>query len=150
MSITQFKTLTAFVIFLGLAAIACGSETTASPTRPPLPTILVPISGAPSPVSIIENGEAQVWLEPHGGEQQSGWARIWAVPGSLFVEIEVGPPESGAQPAEILTGTCDSLGPVAHELENVIGGYSLTEIPGLSLADVATGKRLRQRITVLR
>ena len=57
----------------------------------------------------------------------------------MFVEIEVGPPESGAQPAEILTGTCDSLGPVAHELENVIGGYSLTEIPGLSLADVATG-----------
>ena len=65
---------------------------------------------------------------------------MWEEGGSLFVDVEVSPPEAVAQPAHIHMGTCAALGVVEHSLANIIRGHSLTEIPGLRMRDVATGE----------
>lgn len=80
-----------------------------------------------------------MWLEAPEGEFQTGWATLSEESGNLIVEIQVTPSEAVAQPAHIHHGTCDQLGKIEHSLENVIGGHSETEFPGVSLKSVATG-----------
>ncbi len=122
------------VIGLALFIAACGGAEATVPDSP--------VASAPSndeQRSTITETEARIWLVAPKGSYQTGWATMWEESGSLFVDISVSPPEAVAQPAHIHRGHCDMLGVIDHRLENVIGGKSLTELPGVTVADLATG-----------
>ena len=127
--------LALFTLILTSIAIACGGAEAIEPTETPA----APEPTRERPQSTLSDTEAWIWLEAPTVTYQSGPARIWEGNGSLFVDVNVAPPEAVAQPAHIHTGTCSNLGGVEHRLENIIDGHSLTELPGVTLDDVTTG-----------
>lgn len=64
---------------------------------------------------------------------------MWEENGSLFVDIDVVPASAVAQPAHIHQGNCTALGVIDIRLENIVGGRSLSELPGITLKGVAAG-----------
>ncbi len=120
---------------LMLILAGCGDAEAARPTS------VTNATAAPAEPSrsVISATEATIWLEAPKGRHQTGWARLWEGNDSLFVEIDVSPAAAVAQPAHIHLGECLMLGGIDHRLENVIGGHSLTELPGVTIADLATG-----------
>lgn len=125
----------ALTLAVALLAAACGSAQ-AIPVAD-----FTPLSGSPgdTPISEVTQTTGRIWLEAPTGVYQTGWATLSEVDGSLKVDVSVTPSEAVAQPAHIHLGTCDQLGVVVHSLENVIGGHSVTDFPGISIEDVATG-----------
>ena len=120
---------------IALSIVGCGGSAATLP-----PAVAEGSAVTPEvPISVISESEALVWLVAPTGVFQEGWSRIWEESDSLFVEIDVFPPEAVAQPAHIHQGKCTQLGVIDHRLANVIGGHSLSELPGVSLRDVATG-----------
>lgn len=126
---------TVVVISAAFLAAACGSTEIVTVTPP------TPFASSPTdtPISVVTETEGRVWLEAPVGKFQSGWATLSEESSNLIVEIQVAPSEAVAQPAHIHHGTCDQLGKIEHSLENVIGGHSMTVLPGASLESVATG-----------
>lgn len=118
-----------------LFTIACGGAEAALPTIGPEASATT----QSSPLSTISENEAMIWLEAPNGNFQTGWAHIWEENNSLFVDIEVAPASAVAQPAHIHRGQCTLLGVIDHRLDNVIGGKSFSELPGVKLTDIAIG-----------
>ncbi len=127
------RAIAATVSSLALLAAACGGAQAAKPATPTTEPAL------PEHESTITDTMAEIWLVAPMGNHQEGWATLWEQDGSLFVEINVSPPEAVAQPAHIHQGDCSQLGVIDHRLENVIAGKSLTELEGFSIEDLANG-----------
>ncbi len=133
---TRNRSVGLLVGALVLIAVSCGNAEGALPAT----LVQTPNASRDAPVSVIAETSGRIWLVAPTGEHQQGWAELWEQDGSLFVEVEVSPPEAVAQPAHIHMGTCSALGVVVHSLANIIRGHSLTELPGIRVSDVATGE----------
>lgn len=125
------------LVFAGAAALfafGCGAEAAL-----PEASIQAAAPTQETPLSTITDDEAMIWLQAPNGNHQTGWARVWEEESSLFVEVDVSPPEAVAQPAHVHRGQCSTLGVIDYRLENIIGGHSLTEFTDMTLSDLATG-----------
>lgn len=120
---------------IAMLALACSSADAVTVTPP------TEIAGSPidEPVSEISGTSGRIWLTAPTGTFQQGWATLTQEVDGLTVEINVSPSEAVAQPTHIHRGTCEQLGVIEYNLENVIGGHSLTEFPGMTVEDLATG-----------
>jgi hypothetical protein len=75
-------------------------------------------------------------LGAQNGSKQDGQAFLNDTPSGLHVKVQVKNEPAGAvEPAHIHEGACAKLNPAPWKgLSNVIGGVSVTTIPGLTLA----------------
>ncbi len=126
---------------LGIAAIAITvvACTQTEARTDPTPTLL---AGSPvdQPISEISDSAGHIWLEAPIGDYQTGWATLTETGDGLRVELDLTPAEPVAQPAHIHVGTFDQMGAVVYPLENVIGGRSVSELPGLTVEEIASGE----------
>ncbi len=126
------------VLTLGVFAVVAAGCSGAEAGMPGS-SIKTPEPTQEKPPSTINETEARVWLQAPNGKHQTGWAEIREQNGSLFIDIDVSPSEAVAQPAHIHRGNCEMLGVIDHRLENIIAGKSSTELPDVSLSDLAAG-----------
>ncbi len=77
-------------------------------------------------------------LGAQNNSKQDGQAFLNDTPGGLKVKIQVkNEPAGASEPAHIHQGTCAKLNPAPWKpLTNVVGGVSVTTIPGLTLAEL--------------
>lgn len=64
------------------------------------------------------------------GAGENTWVAVWVSAGTAGVE----------QPMHVHDGTCNKLGGVVHPLTGVMGGTSITNLAGVTLASLRTGK----------
>lgn len=134
--LTKQRVAAALIISSALLVAACNSVQAVTVTVP-TPTPISP--GGPS-LSMMTESNGRIWLEAPVGKYQSGWATFSKVDGGLKIEIDVTPPEPVPQPAHIHMGNCANMGEVAHKLESIVGGKSVTVISDIGIRDVATGE----------
>ena len=120
---------------VALIAVACGSVEAVTVVPPTVGTS----SPNDEPVSEVTETSGHIWLVAPTGDHQRGWGNLIEEDGVLKVEVDVQPAEPVAQPAHIHEGTCDQLGPIVYRLENIVGGHSMTELPDVTMEDLATG-----------
>lgn len=77
-------------------------------------------------------------LGEQNGSKQNGQAFLNDTSGGLKVKIQLkNEPAGASEPAHIHQGTCAKLDPAPWKpLSNVVGGVSVTTIPGLTLAQL--------------
>jgi hypothetical protein len=119
------------VTLTAIVAAACASEAASTPESTATPRAL--------PTSTVNATSGRIFLIAPVGTYQEGWADLTETPDGLRVALDVEPGGALAQPAHIHLGDCDQLGDIAHTLENVIGGKSVSVFAGVMIEDVATG-----------
>jgi type 1 fimbria pilin len=128
----------ALTLVLALGASACGSESNEGGPEQDAGGTIVPETGEDVGAG---SGNLSVALRELEGSQLSGNATITAAEGTrvrVSIQLEGGGGRS-AYPAHIHAGSCDSLGDVEHELENVEDGTSETLLDGLDIDDLQDG-----------
>ena len=106
-------------------AVGCSSDSAATSNTP------APASqraATPTPQVTEVGGETVVVLHitTPAGDQQTGTAVLTSNGDQTTIEVNVEPSAPEAQPMHVHFGTCARIGNIAHDLENVIRGHSLT------------------------
>ena len=102
--------------------------------------LYAPVSAAPNTVNHLDNATTPhsmtINLGAQNGSRQDGQAFLNDTSGGLRVKLQVkNEPAGASEPAHIHQGTCAKLNPAPWKpLTNVVGGVSVTTIPGLTLA----------------
>lgn len=80
-------------------------------------------------------------MSPSGKWGQKGFASLIAAGDSTWVAVWVSAGASGVeQPIHIHSGACNKLGDIANSLNNLVDGRSVTNLSGVTLASLRTGK----------
>ena len=116
---------------VALFMAACSGEPSATVEPSPTPD--------DRPQSTISEDLARIYLVAPQGTYQEGWAELRNTAAGVTVTLDVAPSYAETQPAHIHLGNCDQLEDIVHNLVDVFLGESTTEIPGVTIADVATG-----------
>jgi hypothetical protein len=104
-----------------------------------MPPTQTPNTPDPQHQSTVTADSGRIFLIAPSGTYQEGWAELRNTPDGMTVELDVSPKYAPLQPTHIHLGSCDQLGNVAYTLQDVLLGQSTTLIPGVTIADVATG-----------
>lgn len=116
-----------FAVALG---IATSSQALAAPNS------MNNMRNAMSPHSLTIN------LAGQNGSRQDGQAWLKDTPGGLQVRVQVShEPPGASEPAHIHQGRCANLNPAPWKpLHNVVGGTSVTTVPGVTIAQLKRGQ----------
>jgi hypothetical protein len=112
-------------------------------------TLALGISGAamaaPNTVNHMTNAMSThamtINMGAQNGSRQDGQAWLKDTPGGLWVKVMLhNEPRGASEPAHIHMGTCAKLNPApVKPLSNVVGGSSVTTLPGVTIAWVKRG-----------